>query len=78
MNTVLIALAGTAAAIALTWFFCMRPMLRKTGTTDQGCCAGPAKNIVGQIRAAREELTQLRSAHPGTGPDGVPPPRREA
>jgi len=78
MNTVLIALAGTAAAIALTWFFCMRPMLRRTGTADQGCCANPTESIDEQIRAAREELAQLHGARPSTGPDVVPGQRREA
>lgn len=79
MTTVLIALAGTAAAAALTWFFCLRPMLRKSGgTPDQGCCASPPQAIDGQILAAREELAQLRRARTGGGPDSVPAPRREA
>ena len=76
MNTVLIGLAATAAAIALTWFFCLRPMRRRTGTTADGCCARPAQGIDDRIRAAREELSQLQRAHPGT--DVIPPPRREA
>ena len=78
MNTVLIGLAATAAAIALTWFFCLRPMRRRTGTTrdttGDGCCAGPAQSIDDRIRAAREELSQLQSARTGL----IPPPRREA
>ncbi|MET3921793.1 hypothetical protein [Arthrobacter sp. UYEF20] len=77
MNTVLIALAGTAVAIALTWFFCLRPMRRRAGTTAVGCCAGPAPSIDDRIRAAREELSQLQSARPGTGTGLIPPPRRE-
>ncbi|MDI3195234.1 hypothetical protein QK290_12500 [Pseudarthrobacter sp. AL07] len=77
MNTVLIALAGTAAAIALTWFFCLRPM-RRAGTTAVGCFAAPAQNIDERIRAAREELAQLQSGHPGAGTDVIPPPRRDA
>jgi hypothetical protein len=78
MNTALIALAGTAAAVALTWFFCMRPMLRRNRTADQGCCAGPGENIDEQIRTAREELARLHGARPSTGPDVVPGQRREA
>ncbi|MBO1269672.1 hypothetical protein [Arthrobacter cavernae] len=77
MNTLLIALGATAAAIALTWFFCLRPMRRQAGTTGVGCCARPSQGLDDQIRAAREELSQLQSA-PGTGPDVIPPPRREA
>ncbi|WP_139359691.1 hypothetical protein [Arthrobacter sp. SRS-W-1-2016] len=61
MNTILIALAGTAAAIALTWFFCLRPMRRQGRTTADGCCDGPAQSIDDRIRAAREELSQLQS-----------------
>jgi len=75
VNTVLIGLAGTAAAIALTWFFCLRPMRRQGRTTADGCC-GPAQSIDDRIRAAREELAQLQSGHPDT--DVIPPPRREA
>ncbi|MGY2746085.1 hypothetical protein [Arthrobacter sp. UYCu723] len=82
MNTVLIGLAATAAAIALTWFFCLRPMRRQAGTTGgttgAGCCAGPAQGIDDRILAAREELAQLQRDRPGTGGDVIPPPRREA
>lgn len=83
MNTVLIALAGTAAAIALTWFFCLRPMRRqghtKDGMTGDGCCAaGPTQSIDDRIRDAREELSQLQSGHHGTGTGLIPPPRYEA
>ena len=78
MNTVLIALAGTAAAIALTWFFCLRPMRRQGRSTPVGCCAGPAQSIDDRIRDAREELAQLQSPHPDTGTGLIPPPRREA
>lgn len=77
MNTILIALAGTVAAIALTWFFCLRPM-RRAGTTAVGCCAAPAQNIDERIRAARVELAQLQSARSSAGTDVIPPPRREA
>lgn len=62
MTTILIALVGTAAAAAVTWFFCMRPMLRKNGTADANCCAAPARRIEDEIQAAREDLQRLQQA----------------
>ena len=67
MITVLIALGGTAAAAAVTWFFCMRPMLRKDGSADASCCAAPARSIEDEIRSAREDLQRLRSSAAGSG-----------
>lgn len=78
MNTVLIALVATAAAIALTWFFCVRPMRGKGRTTAGACSTGPAQSIDDRIRAAREELAQLQSDRPGPDTDVIPIPRREA
>lgn len=76
MSTALIALTATAAALALTWFFCMRPMRRRqAGSDGKGCCAPPAQSIDDQLRAAREELAQLQAARPGSGPDATPPHR---
>ena len=75
MSTALIALAATAAAVALTWFFCMRPMHRQAASGPEACCAPPAQSIDDQLRAAREELAQLQGRHPGSGPDTIPPHR---
>lgn len=67
MNT-LIPLAATVAALALTWFFCIRPMRRNNaGTASAGCCAVPSgKPMEVQIRDARQELQNLRATAPGT------------
>ena len=72
MSTALIALAATAAALALTWFFCMRPM-RRSGR--EGCCAPPVQSIDDQLKAARQELAQLQAGRPVNGPDTIPPHR---
>jgi hypothetical protein len=77
MNTVLIALAATAAAIALTWFCCMRPMLRRMGAADEACCASQEQSIDDQIRAAKDELSQLQDSRSDAGPDVISPDRRE-
>ncbi len=84
MTTLLIALTATVAAAAVTWFFCMRPMLRKGGTAGVGCCPAPARNIQDELRVARSELQRLQrlqqadtptqSAKPST----TTPPGREA
>lgn len=63
MTTILIALGGTAAAAAVTWFFCMRPMLRKDGTADASCCVPAAPSIDDEIRSAKDELSRLQRAH---------------
>lgn len=63
MSAFLIALGGTAAAAAVTWFFCMRPMLRKDGTADASCCTAPAHSIEDEIRAAQEDLHRLQQAN---------------
>lgn len=62
MTTILIALLGTAAATAVTWFFCMRPVLRKNGTADANCCVVSARSIEDEIRATREGLQRLQQA----------------
>jgi hypothetical protein len=66
MSTALFALAVTAAAVAMTWFFCMRPMLRKSGTANSSCCAPPSSSIEQEIGAAREELERLQNADRAT------------
>ena len=76
MNTALIALAATAAALALTWFFCMRPMRGQARSDSAGCCPPPAQNIDDRLRAAREELVRLQAGRrPGGGQDTIPPHR---
>ncbi|XAS67016.1 hypothetical protein V3C33_16340 [Micrococcaceae bacterium Sec5.7] len=79
MSTVLIALVATAAAAALTWFFCIRPMRRnKAATGAAGCCAAPGADISEEIRATREELRTLQAqANPATG-ESPPSFRRES
>ena len=70
MSTALIALAATAAALALTWFFCMRPMRRQAHSGREGCCAPPVQSIDDQLTAARQELAQLQAGGPGTDGGG--------
>ncbi|WP_134563933.1 hypothetical protein [Cryobacterium sp. MDB2-33-2] len=61
MIPILISLAATALAAALTWRFCMRPMLRsRTAPSDAGCCAKPATDVQADIQDARAELTSLQ------------------
>lgn len=61
MIPILISLVATVAAAALTWRFCMRPMLRtRTAPGDAGCCAQPATDVQADIQAARAELTSLQ------------------
>ncbi|MFX1821324.1 hypothetical protein PV768_16210 [Pseudarthrobacter sp. CC4] len=71
MNTALIALAATAAALALTWFFCMRPMRGQARSDSAGCCPPPAQNIDDRLRAAREELARLQAGRPGSDAEGL-------
>lgn len=61
MIPILISLAATVLAAALTWRFCMRPMLRSRATPgDAACCAQPATDVQADIRAARAELKSLQ------------------
>ena len=61
MIPILIFLVVTVVAAALTWRFCMRPMLRsRTRSGDAGCCAKPATDVQGEIRVARAELKSLQ------------------
>lgn len=78
MSTLLIPLAAAIAAIVLTWFCCLRPMRRWTGTSISTCCAPTSQPTEELIRSAREELSQLRSAHTGASPDASHPSRHEA
>jgi peptidoglycan/LPS O-acetylase OafA/YrhL len=58
---ILISLVATVVAAALTWRFCMRPMLRiRTAPGDAACCVKPATDVQGDIQAARAELTSLQ------------------
>lgn len=77
MSTLLIALAAVAA-IVLTWFFCLRPMLRRTGSETDVCCAPTSQRADELIRAAREELSQLQNARLDSGADAPPPSRHDA
>lgn len=71
---ILIPLAATVAALALTWFFCIRPMRRNhAGTASAGCCAAPSgKPMEEQIRDARQELQNLHAKTTGTAEERSP------
>ena len=70
MIPVLISLAATVLAAALTWRFCMRPMLRSRATPGvSGCCAKPATDVQAEIRAARAELRSLQDTVGYISPD---------
>jgi len=59
MSTLLIALAGTAAAGALTWFFCIRPM--RKGDDSMSChTPGASADIEDELWNARAELRRLQ------------------
>ena len=61
MIPILISLVATVVAAALTWRFCMRPMLRsRTAPGDAGCCSKPATDVQADIQAARAELKSLQ------------------
>lgn len=72
--TILIALGGTAAAAAVTWFFCMRPMLRKDDAANASCCA--ERSIDDEIRSAKDDLRRLQQAHAGQPGVSITPNRR--
>lgn len=67
MSTTLIALAATAAALALTWVFCLRPMRRQVGNGRGRCCTPHATSTDDQLKAARQELAQLQAHRPSSG-----------
>jgi hypothetical protein len=55
-------LAATALAAALTWWCCIRPMLK-----NRSCCTTAADpELQEELRRARDELQQLR--HDATPP----------
>ncbi len=81
MNTVLIPLVATAAAGALTWFFCIRPMSRQkrnNGRAGAACCSAPGRTVEQEIRAAREELVKLQAAGATPAGENPPSPRHES
>lgn len=81
MTPLLIAVAVTVAAATATWFFCMRPMLRRGGAAGAGCCPVPKRNIEAELRTTRRELQRLQQAGTPTQlvePRATTPPGREA
>jgi hypothetical protein len=68
MTGVLLPLAVTAAAGAVTYWCCIRPMRRDTSSAPGGGTgdASQATDIERQLATAREERAQLRGA---TGPN---------
>lgn len=83
----LIALAAAVGGIGLMWFVCIRPMrkmhssakapgtARMNGSTGGGCCASASSpSIEDQLRAARDELQELRQSEDVTEPDSSPSP----
>jgi hypothetical protein len=60
MTGVLLPLALTVLAAAVTWWYCVRPARRQHGGATAGCCAAPARSLDEEIREARDELRRLR------------------
>jgi hypothetical protein len=70
MTDVWLPLAATALAAALTWWCCIRPMVK-----NRSCCTTAADpELQEELRRAREEFQQLR--HDAT-PPAVRPDRPE-
>jgi hypothetical protein len=69
MTGVWFPLAATVLAAALTWWCCVRPMVR-----NRACHAAPDPGLQEELRAAREELQRLRG---GTTPPTDPTDRPE-
>jgi hypothetical protein len=78
MSTSLTALTATAAALALTWFFCMRPMRRQAGSGHRECLAPPGQGIEDRLNAARQELAQFQAGRPGIDGAGSFTPREQS
>ncbi|QQM47427.1 hypothetical protein [Streptomyces liliifuscus] len=61
-------LAATVLAAALTWWCCIRPMVR-----NRSCHHAPDPGLQEELRAAREELQRLRGeTTPPTDPTDRP------
>lgn len=70
MTDIWLPLAATALAAALTWWCCIRPMVK-----NRSCCTTAADpELQEELRRAREELQQLRD---DATPLAVPPTRPE-
>ena len=69
MTDVWLPLTATALAAALTWWYCVRPMVK-----NRSCCTtAPDTGLQGELRAAREELQLLRDeTTPPTDPTDRP------
>jgi hypothetical protein len=68
MTGVWFPLAATVLAAALTWWCCVRPMVR-----NRACHAAPGPGLQEELRAAREELQRLRGeTTPPTDPTDRP------
>jgi hypothetical protein len=68
MTGVWFPLGATVLAAALTWWCCVRPMVR-----NRACHAAPAPGLQEELRAAREELQRLRGeTTPPTDPTARP------
>ena len=55
MTGIWLPLAATALAAALTWWCCVRPVVR-----TRSCHGTPDAGLQEELRATREELQQLR------------------
>ncbi|MFJ6894899.1 hypothetical protein [Streptomyces hokutonensis] len=68
MTGVWFPLAATALAAALTWWCCIRPMVR-----NRACHSAPGPGLKEELHAAREELRRLRDdTTPPTAPTDRP------
>ncbi len=61
MTTWVLPIAATIVATGLTYFFCLRPMLRGQHCMQPSTTGSPSPDIEEQICEARAELTCLRA-----------------
>ena len=67
MIPTLLLLAGAAVAAALTWRFCMRPMLRgRFAPGAAKCCAPKESGVQDELRRTRAQLAELRRSDAST------------
>ncbi|MEV0486580.1 hypothetical protein AB0I69_39035 [Streptomyces sp. NPDC050508] len=73
MTDIWLPLAATALAAALTWWCCIRPMVR-----NRSCCTTAADTeLQEELRRAREEFQQLPQLRNDATPPAVRPRRPE-
>lgn len=72
MIPTLLLLTGAFVAAALTWRFCMRPMLRSRSAPGAAkCCAPKESHVQNELRRTRAQLAELRRSDASTPIEGA-------